>query len=115
MNGRWGGMHDFAAIMSLNLKVLLRFGSYTWKIYATKVLNMGSIYGFWRQLNKEEKQAKQRYVKLFYNLQFRNLAKTVPAVDSTSEPVPVSSKPLTRPSSQITRRQALPLFPEIFA
>ncbi|KAJ8459376.1 hypothetical protein OPV22_032302 [Ensete ventricosum] len=78
---------------------------YTWKIYATKVLNMGSIYGFWRQLNKEEKQAKQRYVKLFYNLQFRNLAKTVPAVDSTSEPVPVSSKPLTRPSSQITRRR----------
>lgn len=130
-------MHDFAAIMSLNLKLQLRFGSYTWKIYATKVLNMGTFYGFWRQLNKEEKQAKQRYVKLFYNLQFRKLvssgrnqnhvfdvlhdlsiplqAKTVPAVDSTSEAVPVSSKPLRRPSPQITRRQALPLFPEIFA
>ncbi|KAK9278694.1 hypothetical protein L1049_028268 [Liquidambar formosana] len=51
---------------------------YTWKIYANRVLNMGSIYGFWRQLNKETKQAKQRYLQLFYNLQFRNLAKRVP-------------------------------------
>ncbi|XP_072995765.1 sucrose synthase 7-like [Typha latifolia] len=51
---------------------------YTWKIYASKVLTMGSIYGFWRQMNKEEKQAKQRYLQLFYNLHFRNLAKTVP-------------------------------------
>jgi hypothetical protein len=49
------------------------FCSYTWKIYATKVLNMGSIYGFWRQLNKEQRQAKQRYLQLFYNLQFRRL------------------------------------------
>lgn len=49
------------------------FDSYTWKIYATKVLNMGSVYGFWRQLNKDEKQAKQRYIQLLYNLQFRNL------------------------------------------
>lgn len=47
--------------------------SYTWKIYATKVLNMGSIYGLWRQLNKEEKLAKEKYLQLFYNLQFRNL------------------------------------------
>lgn len=51
---------------------------YTWKIYANKVLNMGSIYSFWRRLNKEEKQAKQRYLQMFYSLQFRNLAKTVP-------------------------------------
>ncbi|KAJ3691382.1 hypothetical protein LUZ61_020546 [Rhynchospora tenuis] len=50
---------------------------YTWKIYATRVLNMGSMYGFWKQLNKEEKLAKQRYLQLFYNLQFRRLAKTV--------------------------------------
>jgi sucrose synthase len=48
-------------------------GSYTWKIYATKVLNMGSMYGFWRTLNKEERVAKQCYLQMFYNLQFRNL------------------------------------------
>lgn len=34
---------------------------------------MGSMYSFWRQLNKEQKQAKQRYLQLLYNLQFRNL------------------------------------------
>lgn len=57
------------------------FRSYTWKIYANKVLNMGSVYGFWRQQNKEEKQAKQRYLQMFYNLQFRNL---VSLTDDTS-------------------------------
>ncbi|OMO49912.1 Sucrose synthase [Corchorus capsularis] len=46
---------------------------YTWEIYANKLLNMGSIYGFWRQLNKEQNAAKQRYIQLLYNLQFRNL------------------------------------------
>jgi len=55
----------------LNICCLL--GSYTWKIYATKVLNMGSTYGFWKTLNKEERVAKQRYLQMFYNLQFRNL------------------------------------------
>ncbi|KAL6591569.1 hypothetical protein ACP70R_050072 [Stipagrostis hirtigluma subsp. patula] len=50
---------------------------YTWQIYATRVLNMGSMYGFWRTLNKEERQAKQRYLQMFYNLQFRKLAKTL--------------------------------------
>ncbi|KAF7105257.1 hypothetical protein CFC21_106087 [Triticum aestivum] len=53
---------------------------YTWKIYATKVLNMGLMYGFWRTLNKEERAAKQRYLQMFYNLQYRNLVKTVPRV-----------------------------------
>ncbi|CAD6248852.1 unnamed protein product [Miscanthus lutarioriparius] len=46
---------------------------YTWQIYATKVLNMGSMYGFWRTLDKEEKQAKQQYLQMFYNLHFRKL------------------------------------------
>lgn len=34
---------------------------------------MGSIYGFWRQLNKEQKQAKMRYIDMFYSLLFRKL------------------------------------------
>uniref|UniRef100_A0A0E0NNB5 Sucrose synthase n=1 Tax=Oryza rufipogon TaxID=4529 RepID=A0A0E0NNB5_ORYRU len=53
---------------------------YTWQIYATKVLNMASIYGFWRTLDKEERQAKQHYLHMFYNLQFRKLAKNVPTL-----------------------------------
>ncbi|KAL6549511.1 Sucrose synthase 6 [Orobanche hederae] len=64
---------------------------YTWKIYANKVLNMGVTYGFWRQLNKEQKQAKQRYIDIFYNLQFRKLAKNISAIPSEE------SKPETPP------------------
>ncbi|KAK6925444.1 Sucrose synthase [Dillenia turbinata] len=67
---------------------------YTWKIYANKVLNMGSIYGFWRQLYKEQKQAKQRYIQMFYNLQFRNLARAVPiARDEPQPPAPPAVVP----------------------
>ncbi|XP_077246359.1 sucrose synthase 7-like isoform X2 [Tasmannia lanceolata] len=68
---------------------------YTWKIYANKVLNMGSIYSFWRQINKEEKQAKQRYLQMFYNLQFRNLVKRVPM--TVNETQQTESKPIIQP------------------
>ncbi|XP_048499057.1 sucrose synthase 5 isoform X2 [Beta vulgaris subsp. vulgaris] len=61
---------------------------YTWKIYANKLLNMGSMYSFWKMLNKAEKQAKQRYVNMFYNLKYRNLVKTVP-IPSFEVPKPV--------------------------
>ncbi|KAJ4828802.1 Sucrose synthase 6 [Turnera subulata] len=74
---------------------------YTWKIYANKVLNMGNIYGFWRQLNKEQKLAKKRYIEMFYNLQFRRLAKNVPIPDE--EPQPTEIKPVAK--TQSTGRQ----------
>ncbi|KAL2334329.1 hypothetical protein Fmac_015542 [Flemingia macrophylla] len=77
---------------------------YTWKIYATKVLNMGSIYGFWRRLNKEQKLAKERYIHMFYNLQFRNLAKKVPIPsESTGEitQMPKPSAPARRPAEKV--------------
>ncbi|KAK3013080.1 hypothetical protein RJ639_008677, partial [Escallonia herrerae] len=59
------------------------YEGYTWKIYAKKLLNMGTIYGFWKRLNKDQKQAKQRYLDLFYNLEFRKLAKniSIPSVE----------------------------------
>ena len=41
---------------------------------------MGSMYGFWRTLNKEERAAKQRYLQMFYNLQYRNLVSSRSAV-----------------------------------
>ncbi|XVE56322.1 hypothetical protein DITRI_Ditri04bG0000400 [Diplodiscus trichospermus] len=68
---------------------------YTWEIYANKLLNMGSFYGFWRQLNKEQNLAKQRYIQLLYNLQFRNLARTVP-VPSEQAPARLPL-PITKP------------------
>ncbi|TKY44902.1 Sucrose synthase 6 [Spatholobus suberectus] len=66
---------------------------YTWKIYANKVLNMGSIYGFWRRLNKEPKLAKERYIHMFYNLQFRNLAKKLPIPSETPQEPTQMPKP----------------------
>ncbi|KAK2970639.1 hypothetical protein RJ640_000869 [Escallonia rubra] len=50
---------------------------YTWKIYANKVLNMGSIYSFWKHLNKDQKQAKQRYLQMLSHLLLRDLKKMV--------------------------------------
>jgi len=49
------------------------FCSYTWKIYANKMLNMGNLYTFWRRVNNKQKEAKQSYIKMFYNLMFKNL------------------------------------------
>ena len=63
---------EYILIFGVIYKLFLHC-SYTWKIYATKVLNMGSTYGFWRQLNKDQKNAKNRYLQLFYNLLFRKL------------------------------------------
>ncbi|KAM0891417.1 hypothetical protein ACQ4PT_026416 [Festuca glaucescens] len=75
---------------------LLRiYECYTWKIYATKVLNMGSMYGFWRTLNKEERVAKQRYLQMFYNLQFRNLVSLGSAIYSMQWPVHNATKTVT--------------------
>ncbi|KAK5782984.1 sucrose synthase 6-like [Gossypium arboreum] len=75
---------------------------YTWEIYANKLLNVGSMYGFWRQLNKEQNLAKQRYIQLLFNLQFRKLAKTVPVPSEqalVSVPVPPETpKPDTVPA-----------------
>ncbi|KAL6175745.1 hypothetical protein ACLB2K_052384 [Fragaria x ananassa] len=62
---------------------------YTWKIYASKVLNMASTYGFWRQLRKEQKLAKQSYIHMFYSLLFRTLARSVPVPSDGFEPVPM--------------------------
>ncbi|KAE8727129.1 Sucrose synthase 6 [Hibiscus syriacus] len=69
---------------------------YTWEIYANKLLDMGSTYGFWRQLNKEQILAKQRYIQLLFNLQFRKLARTVPV--PTEQPQVALKSPKTKPT-----------------
>ncbi|CAL5202795.1 unnamed protein product [Lathyrus oleraceus] len=61
---------------------------YTWKIYANKLLNMGSIYTFWRTVNNDPKKAKQRYIWMFYNLMFKNLVSTISVLrDEPQQPV----------------------------
>ncbi|XP_062006166.1 sucrose synthase 7-like isoform X1 [Rosa rugosa] len=77
---------------------------YTWKIYANKVLNMGCTYTFWRQLNKEQKQAKQRYIQMFFNLQYRNLVKNVPI--PSDEPEKPAPKPVTKSQTTLSTRRS---------
>nr|GEU31987.1 sucrose synthase 7-like [Tanacetum cinerariifolium] len=82
---------------------------YTWKIYANKVLNMGNIYSFWKQLNKEQKEAKQRYIELFYNLHYKNLVRTVPIA---SDEVVLAPKHGARPKLPTEDRQAIDTQPK---
>ncbi|WZZ68924.1 hypothetical protein YC2023_080294 [Brassica napus] len=65
--------------------------SYTWKIYAEKLLKMGSMYGFWRQVNEDQKKAKQRYIEMFYNLQFKQLTNEVTIHEDKSLPLRLAS------------------------
>lgn len=78
---------------------------YTWKIYANKVLNMGSIYGFWRQFNAGQKQAKQRYFEMLYNPLFRKLANDVPIPHE--DPLPLATSDTTQ-SQEPTLRLPVP-------
>ncbi|XP_052190356.1 sucrose synthase 6-like [Diospyros lotus] len=99
-SGHWLRMSE-AAVRRIN-------ECYTWKIYANKVLNMGSIYGFWRQLNKKEKQAKQKYIDMFYNLQFRNLVQKITTSKCgikkhMHKPKPKSQESSKRASSSLQR------------
>ncbi|KAM7268172.1 hypothetical protein ACFE04_010338 [Oxalis oulophora] len=78
---------------------------YTWKIYADRLLNMGCMYTFWKKLNKEQKQAKDAYIHMFYNLLFRNLAKNVPNANDEPPPPPPMPKLMAKTLSKpIARR-----------
>jgi sucrose synthase len=56
------------------------YDSYTWKIYAEKLINLTNIYGFWKYVSKNNRREIQEYMKLFYNLKFQNLVKNVPII-----------------------------------
>ncbi|XP_010528602.1 PREDICTED: sucrose synthase 5 isoform X2 [Tarenaya hassleriana] len=87
---------------------------YTWKIYANKVINMGSTYSFWRHLNKDQKLAKQRYIQSFYNLQFRNLVKTVPVASDVPQPPPPPPKPVVKPPTTRSAKRTQSRFSRLF-
>ncbi|XP_051117141.1 sucrose synthase 5-like isoform X2 [Andrographis paniculata] len=86
---------------------------YTWKIYANKVLNMGCIYTFWRQIYGAEKQAKKRYIQTFYNLQFKNLVKNITfKKDETPAQEPPKEKP--KPKPQLSQRRSRSTLQRLF-
>lgn len=51
---------------------------YTWRRYAERTMTLARIYGFWKFVSKLERQETVRYLEMFYRLQFRPLAATVP-------------------------------------
>jgi len=92
---------------------------YTWQIYANKVLNMGSLYGFWRQMNKHQKQAKQNYLQMFYNLQLKNLMKNMTTgVDETSthrtELIPIKTAVKPRRTQRVTQTRIQRIMQDCF-
>ena len=52
---------------------------YTLKLYAERLMTLSRIYGFWKFVSDLERQETRRYLDMFYHLQFRPLAKSIPA------------------------------------
>ncbi len=47
---------------------------YTWARYADRLMTLSKVYGFWRHVSNLERAETQRYLQMFYGLQFRPLA-----------------------------------------
>lgn len=50
---------------------------YTWRRYAKRLLSLTCIYGFWKYATNLEREETQRYLDMFYHLQFRPRAAAV--------------------------------------
>ena len=50
---------------------------YTWRHYAERLLTLAKVYGFWRHVSNLERAETQRYLQMFYQLQFKPLAATI--------------------------------------
>ena len=50
---------------------------YTWKRYAERLMTLSKVYGFWRYVTGLERAETQRYLEMFYALQFRPLAERI--------------------------------------
>ena len=50
---------------------------YNWPLYASTLLKLSRIYGFWRYISSLERDETRRYLEMFYGLLFRPLAKRV--------------------------------------
>ena len=61
--------------MKLSKGALSRVRSrYTWKLYARRLMSLSCIYGFWKFATNLERKETQRYLEMFYNLQYKPLA-----------------------------------------
>lgn len=46
---------------------------YTWQIYSNRLLTLASVYGFWKHISKPDRLKMQRYLEMFYSLNYRKL------------------------------------------
>eukprot|EP00850_Spirogloea_muscicola_P009246 SM000051S17606 [mRNA] locus=s51:737018:741274:+ [translate_table: standard] len=54
------------------------FTSYTWSLYAERMMTLSRVYGFWKYVSGLERRETRRYLEMFYRLKFRQLAQEVP-------------------------------------
>ncbi|HRQ05628.1 MAG TPA: sucrose synthase [Nitrosomonas halophila] len=47
---------------------------YTWRLYAERMMTLSRIYGFWKFVSGLDREEMDRYLNMFYHLQFRPLA-----------------------------------------
>lgn len=52
--------------------------NYTWRLYASRLMTLSRIYGFWKFVTNLERSGTHRYNELFYNSVYRNIMRTVP-------------------------------------
>ncbi len=52
---------------------------YTWELYAQRMMTLSRIYGFWKYVTNLERAETQRYLEMFYGLQYRPLAESMEA------------------------------------
>ncbi len=51
---------------------------YTWELYAERVMTLSRVYGFWKYVTDLERAETRCYLDMFYGLQYRPRAATVP-------------------------------------
>lgn len=57
---------------------------YTWKRYAERMMTLSRVYGFWKYVTDLERAETNRYLEMYYGLQFRHLAASVPTRNGSS-------------------------------
>jgi sucrose synthase len=50
---------------------------YTWKLYASRLMTLSRIYGFWKYVSNLERGETRRYLEMFYGLMFKKLAQKI--------------------------------------
>jgi len=53
--------------------------AYTWELYASRLLKLTRIYGFWKHISNIDRQETRRYLEMFYGLLYRPRAQKIEA------------------------------------